>query len=68
MRMELSQADTYTLRLFDLSGREVYSKTLGLEAGVSNLSIPVSTLKGGMYICQISSSSITLSEKVTIIH
>lgn len=68
MRMELTQADTYTLRLFDLSGSEVYTKTMVLEAGMSNLSIPVSTLKGGMYICQISSSTSTLSEKVAIIH
>lgn len=68
MRIELDNADTYTLRLLDLSGREVYERTMNLEAGISNLSIPISSLKGGMYICQISSSTTSLSEKVTIIH
>jgi len=68
MRLELSVGDAYTLRLFDLSGKQVYARNMNLEAGISNLSIPVSGLKEGMYICQISSSRRTLSEKVTIIH
>lgn len=67
MRMQNLEADTYVIRLYDLRGQLVFEKTASLSGNIS-LEISTAGINEGMYICQISSPNLRLSEKVTILH
>lgn len=56
--------ETWTLKIFDVSGRLVYESQVNAN---STERINTSSWKQGLYICQISSESVQLTEKISIV-
>ena len=56
------QNDKANIRITDMSGKLVYSKSaIGIAEGINNSDINLSTLKGGVYIIKVQ-----LSEDVVV--
>ena len=58
--------ETATLELLDVTGRTVYSESLGSAAGLRTTSVDVSSLPQGMYICTIQTPSGKKTKKLQV--
>jgi hypothetical protein len=51
------------LRIYDLTGREIVSKSLKLNNGVNNYKIDISNFEGGAYLIQLVANEFEVFEK-----
>ncbi|TNE79373.1 MAG: DUF5011 domain-containing protein [Bacteroidetes bacterium] len=61
------KAEEVNVSLLDMNGRVVYSGKWSLSEGTQTLSIALSGLQQGIYICQINSESVQMTEKFAIV-
>jgi len=68
LKVEADQPSSAELRILNLNGQTISVRSLELQAGEQEFAIPVSELANGMYMIQLKTENVTLSEKLQILH
>jgi hypothetical protein len=64
LQMEVSVPQETTIRMFNLTGKTVYSEKIQLNSGTQNHSIDISKVVPGLYFIQLTSGQKTVTSKV----
>ncbi|MEM8888127.1 MAG: T9SS type A sorting domain-containing protein [Bacteroidota bacterium] len=68
LKVKADQSSSAELRILNLNGQTISVRSLELQAGEQEFAIPVSELANGMYMIQLKTENVTLSEKLQILH
>jgi len=60
------RADNGILRIYDISGREVLSRAVELQAGENNLQEATTLLQNGIYLVQLKTANLQVGKKLVI--
>ena len=66
LRYTIGGAAQYNVRVYDISGKIIYSDILNLDAGTGNTQINVTDLSKGMYFVNLSSGQEVYSQKLIV--
>ncbi len=61
------KAEEVNVSLYDMNGKVVYSGKWSLNEGTQTLSIDLNGIQHGIYVCQINSESVRMTEKFTVV-
>lgn len=64
----VATAENGTVSLTDVTGREVYSNTVNMNAGSGIQQFDLSALTSGLYVISVRSTSINYTSKMTVTH